>query len=142
MNSIDEPEEFSFTSLPKVIGPKGHAIIDYALFATTVMTAVDQHHAGAASGVNNATARIGGMIAVALIGLVLTDNGRGVSLAAFHAARLSTGALLDRLTEQEWAREGTHTEVGRYTVEGWLKIYAGHAHGHAEQIRRARAGAP
>ncbi|PYU95324.1 MAG: hypothetical protein DMG08_05290 [Acidobacteria bacterium] len=63
------------------------------------------------------------------------------SLAAFHAARLSTGALLDRLTEQEWAREGTHTEVGRYTVEGWLKIYAGHAHGHAEQIRRARAGA-
>jgi hypothetical protein len=39
MNSIDEPEEFSFTSLPKVIGPKGHAIIDYALFATTVTTA-------------------------------------------------------------------------------------------------------
>jgi hypothetical protein len=57
------------------------------------MAAVDQHHAGAASGVNNATARIGGMIAVALIGLTLTDKGRGVSLAAFHGAALAAAAM-------------------------------------------------
>jgi uncharacterized damage-inducible protein DinB len=61
------------------------------------------------------------------------------SLAAIQAARSSTADLLDRLTEAEWQREGTHTESGRYTVENWLEIYARHAHDHADQIRRARA---
>jgi hypothetical protein len=42
------------------------------------------------------------------------------------------------MTEDEWQREGTHTESGRYTVEDWLKIYAAHAHNHAAQIRRLR----
>ena len=64
-----------------------------APLTTTVMAAVDQRHAGAASGVNNATARIGGMIAVALVGVALTERGRGVSLAAFHVAAL-TAALM------------------------------------------------
>lgn len=63
------------------------------------------------------------------------------SLEAIHAARRSTADLLDRLTETEWKREGTHTESGRYTVENWLEIYARHAHNHAEQIRGARASA-
>ena len=63
------------------------------------------------------------------------------SLAAFDAARRSTAEILDRLTEDEWQREGTHNEVGRYTVYKWLEIYAAHAHGHAEQISAARAAA-
>jgi EmrB/QacA subfamily drug resistance transporter len=57
-----------------------------APLTNTVMASVDRHHAGAASGVNNATARIGSMVAVALIGLVLTGGGRGVSIEAFHVA--------------------------------------------------------
>jgi hypothetical protein len=60
------------------------------------------------------------------------------SLEAFAAARQTTAEILDRLTEREWAREGTHSESGRYTVEDWLEIYAAHAHEHAAQIRRAR----
>ncbi|HEX7693576.1 MAG TPA: MFS transporter [Sphingomonas sp.] len=59
---------------------------------TAVMAAVDHRHTGAASGVNNATARIGGMVAVALIGLVLTGGGRSVSIHAFHVAVLAAGA--------------------------------------------------
>ena len=63
------------------------------------------------------------------------------SLDAFKSARRTTGEILDRMTDAEWAREGTHSEHGRYTVERWLEIYASHAHNHAEQIRVARGSA-
>ena len=59
------------------------------------------------------------------------------SLAALAAARATTLQILERLTEDQWAREGSHTESGRYSVEDWLRIYAAHAHEHADQIRRA-----
>jgi hypothetical protein len=60
------------------------------------------------------------------------------SLLAVRGARASTAALLDRLSDEEWAREGTHSESGRYTVTGWLEIYAAHCHDHADQVRRSR----
>ena len=63
------------------------------------------------------------------------------SLAAFRAARATTGAILDRLTDEQFARTGTHSESGAYGVERWLEIYAAHAHGHADQITRAREAA-
>jgi len=63
------------------------------------------------------------------------------SLEAFKSARRTTAELLEKLTEAEWAREGTHTEHGRYTLERWLEIYASHAHKHAEQILIARDAA-
>jgi len=63
------------------------------------------------------------------------------SLDAFRAARQTTAEILDRLTETDWTREGTHSDSGRYTVERWLEIYTEHAHNHADQIRRARAAA-
>src|SRR5262252_1584180 len=60
------------------------------------------------------------------------------ALEAFRAARATTAQLLERMTEEDWRREGAHTESGRYTAEDWLRIYAAHAHGHADQIRRLR----
>jgi hypothetical protein len=69
------------------------------------------------------------------------DRPIAASLDAFRTARLTTAELLDRMTDTEWAREGTHTQHGRYAIEDWLKIYADHAHNHADQIRRARASA-
>ena len=63
------------------------------------------------------------------------------SLDAFKAARRSTAEILDRMTDADWAREGTHTEHGRYSVLRWLEIYAGHAHEHARQILVARGSA-
>jgi hypothetical protein len=63
------------------------------------------------------------------------------ALAAVEAARTTTAQILDRLTEADWARTGTHSESGAYGVERWLEIYADHCHEHADQIRAARAEA-
>ena len=60
------------------------------------------------------------------------------SLEAFRSARATTAQLLSLMTEEEWKREGVHSESGRYTVEDWLAIYAAHAHNHAAQIQRLR----
>jgi DinB superfamily len=60
------------------------------------------------------------------------------ALDALRGARATTAQLLDAMTDGDWAREGTHTESGRYTAEDWLNIYAAHAHNHAAQIRRLR----
>jgi hypothetical protein len=69
------------------------------------------------------------------------DRPIAASMAAFKAARETTGELLDLMSEAEWARVGTHSESGPYSVLKWLEIYADHAHNHADQIRRARRSA-
>jgi hypothetical protein len=71
---------------------------------------------------------------------VLRYNERdiGPSLAQFRAVRAGTVPLLRMLGEDEWTRQGWHTEMGPYTPEDWLRIYAAHAHDHAAQISRLR----
>ena len=60
------------------------------------------------------------------------------ALEAFRAARSTTSQLLSQMSDEDWTREGWHTEHGRYSVETWLRIYAVHAHNHAAQISRLR----
>jgi hypothetical protein len=62
------------------------------------------------------------------------------SLEVLQAVRGASEQLLRTLTDEEWARTGTHSESGTYSVDHWLDIYAGHSPDHANQIRRARRG--
>jgi hypothetical protein len=63
------------------------------------------------------------------------------SLDAIRAARESTASILEALSEAEWERAGTHSEMGAYSIDTWLEIYAAHCHDHANQLRRAAAEA-
>lgn len=70
------------------------------------------------------------------------DRPIAASLDAFKAARMATGEILQTMTDADWQRPGSHTEMkGNYTPERWLQIYAPHAHKHAEQILAARGSA-
>ena len=58
------------------------------------------------------------------------------AFAAVVAARGNTVPLLRRLPEAAWARAGTHSEMGAYSADDWLRIYAAHLETHAQQIER------
>ena len=67
-----------------------------------------------------------------------TDRPIEPSLEAMRWARESTAQILERLSDDDWRRAGTHSESGPYSVEDWLTIYANHGHDHAKQIERSR----
>jgi EmrB/QacA subfamily drug resistance transporter len=81
--------------------------VSVAPLTTVVMSAVDWRHTGAASGVNNAAARVAGMLAVALLGAVAvgvfgTDLGRRLdAIDPPPAIRVAMERQVSRLAEAE-----------------------------------------
>jgi len=66
------------------------------------------------------------------------DRPPQTSLELFRVVRASTTEILERMTDADWAREGVHSETGRFTAEKWLEVFSQHAETHAEQIKRTR----
>ncbi len=72
--------------LPAVLVMSTGMAVSVAPLTTTVMAAVDARHAGVASGINNAVARLASVLAVALVGLLASD---GFATALGRASRLA-----------------------------------------------------
>jgi hypothetical protein len=68
---------------------------------TAVLMSADSHHVGAASGLNSAVARTGGLAATALIGSVMSAAGPGL-VSAFGVAALVGAALCAGASLSAW----------------------------------------
>jgi EmrB/QacA subfamily drug resistance transporter len=80
------------TILPSIFAISAGMAIAVAPLTTAVLSSVEESHVGTASGLNSAVARAGGLIAVALLGIVLSRQGPAL-VAAFHGAALAGAAL-------------------------------------------------
>lgn len=59
-----------------------------------------------------------------------------LALQLVEAARAHTLAMLRRLPDSAWGRQGRHTQSGPYGTDDWLRSYGEHLEIHAAQIRR------
>ena len=80
--------------LPALLGFSVGLSLTVAPLTTTVLSDAGPGDAGIASGVNNAVARVAGLIAIAVIGVVASGGGDRLTVAGFHDAMLVTAALL------------------------------------------------
>ncbi len=61
-----------------------------------------------------------------------------LALEQFLTLRRSNFELIRDLPDETFQRFGTHSKLGRLSLEDLVRIYAEHAEGHAGQIRRLR----
>jgi EmrB/QacA subfamily drug resistance transporter len=80
--------------LPPVVGFAVGLALTVAPLTTTVLSDAGPGDAGIASGVNNAVARIAGLLAIAIVGLAASGGTHGLTTHGFHVATLLTAALL------------------------------------------------
>jgi EmrB/QacA subfamily drug resistance transporter len=86
------------TFFPAVVVLGFGMAVTVAPLTTTVMGAVDPRHAGVASGVNNAVARVAGLVAIAVFGVMLARTFEAQVRPRLEALALprSAGSDLDR----------------------------------------------
>jgi EmrB/QacA subfamily drug resistance transporter len=91
--------DYLTTVLPAILAVSLGMAIAVAPLTTAVLSAVDEHHVGTASGLNSAVSRAGGLIVTALLGAVLSQRGAALVDALHGAALIGAGlALLSALT--------------------------------------------
>jgi MFS family permease len=88
--------DYVTTVLPAILTVSVGMAIAVAPLTTAVLSAVDEHHVGTASGINSAVSRAGGLIVTALLGAVLSQRGDDL-IAALHGAAM-VGAVLALLS--------------------------------------------
>jgi EmrB/QacA subfamily drug resistance transporter len=80
--------------LPPLLGFALGLTLTVAPLTTTVLSDAGPRDAGVASGVNNAVARVAGLVAIAVVGLAAAGGADGLTAHGFHLAMLATGLLI------------------------------------------------
>jgi EmrB/QacA subfamily drug resistance transporter len=81
--------------LPPLLGFSFGLTLTVAPLTTTVLSDAGPADAGVASGVNNAVARIAGLVAIAVVGIAAASKqGSGLTAHGFRVAMLITGLLI------------------------------------------------
>jgi len=109
--------------------------ISVAPLTTAVMGAVGESHAGVASGINNAVSRCAGLLAIAVLGLVLLgvfSNGLDRRLAGLNLPPETQKALASERTRlaniqapasaSPQVKAQIHTAVGEAFVDGFRRV--------------------
>ena len=109
--------------------------VTVAPLTTTVMNSVDQDHVGAASGVNNAVARVAGVLAIAVLGMLMvyafsTQLDRGLSalklppnvVRDIQANRVKLAAIEAPETLDAGTRDQLKTSISAAFLSGFRLI--------------------
>jgi EmrB/QacA subfamily drug resistance transporter len=80
--------------LPPLLGFSVGLSLTVAPLTTTVLSDAGPGDAGIASGVNNAVARVAGLVAVAALGIAAAGGGDHLTVGGFHATMVVVAALL------------------------------------------------
>ncbi len=80
--------------LPALLGFSVGLSLTVAPLTTTVLSDAGPDDAGVASGVNNAIARVAGLVAVAVLGIVAAGGGDHLTVGGFHATMVVVSGLL------------------------------------------------
>jgi EmrB/QacA subfamily drug resistance transporter len=91
---LPAPLDYWSELLPSLAGFAVGLALTVAPLTTTVLSGAGPGDAGIASGVNNAVARVAGLVAIAVIGLLVANHGRGLTVHGFHESMLITAALV------------------------------------------------
>jgi hypothetical protein len=93
---VEPGRSFWVSVLPAATVLAAGMTITVAPLTATVLAAVDDRHAGLGSAINNAVARIGGLLAIAVVPAAagIAVGGKGVDLdSGFSTAMIVAGAL-------------------------------------------------